>query len=276
MQTESSVGFTDCEQLDVICKEVRRRTLQGLFHAQSGHPGSSLSMVEILTTLFFREMNTQEPLRDRFILSKGHGAPSFYAVLSLKGIISQEQLDTLRDIESPLQGHPVKGTLPFIDASTGSLGQGLSVGIGYALASKIKKEDRRVYVVLGDGELQEGQNWEAAMAGVKFQLENLLAIVDYNRYQNDGPVSETMPLESLKGKWESFGWHVQEVDGHNIEALLQCYQNAREVTGPSCIIAHTIKGRGVSLIEKNASRYCLAINEQEYHDALKELGEKLL
>lgn len=257
--------------LKAVALETRRRTLKSIFHAQSGHLGSSLSIVEILTTLFFKEMNTLGPLRDRFILSKGHGAPSLYAILSLKGLIPQDQLLTLRVIDSPLQGHPVKDALPFMDASTGSLGQGLSIGIGYALASRYKQEDRRVFVILGDGELQEGQNWEAAMAASKFKLDRLTAIVDYNKFQNDGSIEETMPLEPIVDKWQAFGWHVQEVDGHNVQQLLEAYGNCPLNGRPSVIIAHTIKGKGVSFMEGNMSWFCKVLDEEAYALSMKEL-----
>ena len=191
-----------------IAREIRKLTIDSLYAAQSGHPGPSMSIVEILTTLFFSEMNLEGEKRDRFILSKGHAAPSLYATLSVLGHISGNEINSLRTIGSPLEGHPVKGKLPLIDASTGSLGQGLSIGIGYALGMKLKNEKRRVFVIIGDGECQEGQIWEAAMSAPKFALDNLLAIVDYNGYQNDGSVDKTMSLEPIRDKWESFNWHV--------------------------------------------------------------------
>ena len=258
--------------LDKVAKEIRIKTISSLYTAQSGHPGSSLSVVEILSTLLFREMKLKGEKRDRFVLSKGHATPSFYAALSVLGYISDKDLRTLREMGSHLEGHPVRGKLPLIDASTGSLGQGLSVGIGFALAIKLKKEDRRVYVVIGDGESQEGQIWEAAMSAPKFGLDNLLVIVDYNKYQNDGLVSEIMPIEPLRQKWESFNWHTLEVDGHNINELLSAYENARRAASPSVIIAHTIKGKGVSFMEGDMRWHSKAINQEEYKAAMQELG----
>lgn len=258
-------------ELKEIALEIRRRTINSLYAAQSGHPGSSLSIVEILTTLFFAEINLKGKNRDRFILSKGHAVPSLYAAFSLLGHISVEELKTLRQIGSPLEGHPVKGKLPFIDASTGSLGQGLSIGIGYALGIKLKNEERRVYVIIGDGECQEGQIWEAAMAASKFGLNNLLVILDYNKYQNDGSVKDTMPLEPLTQKWRSFNWHVQEVDGHNMNELLDAYKEARKFYQPSVIIAHTVKGKGVSFMESKIDWHSRAINNEEYKIAIQEL-----
>lgn len=254
-------------------KETRRRILKSLFVAQSGHAGPSLSLVEILVTLLFEEMSLEGNDRDRFILSKGHGVPAWYAVLSLAGYLPEEKLTTLRQMGSSLQGHPVKGTLPLIDASTGSLGQGLSVGIGYALGMRLKNQDRRVYVVVGDGESQEGQIWEAAMAAAKFELSNLLVIVDYNKFQNEASVDEQMPLEPFVEKWASFGWQTQELDGHDMGELLRAYERARHSPEPSVIVAHTIKGKGVSFMEGSVDWHSKALGEQEYKAALRELSE---
>lgn len=262
--------------LQTIARDIRRLTLKSLFHAQSGHPGPSLSIVEMLATLFFGEMNLDGEERDRFILSKGHAAPSYYAALCAKGFISEDLLMTLRDAGSPLEGHPVKGKHPMIDASTGSLGQGFSVGIGYALAMKLRKQDRRrVYVIIGDGESQEGQIWEAAMCAPKFKLDNLLVIVDYNKYQNDGAVADQMPLDPLAEKWRAFNWHVQELaDGHDVEALRAAYARARETKGrPSVIIAHTTKGKGISFMEGGQGWHSRAIKPDEFRRAMAELGD---
>ena len=254
-------------------KETRRRIIKSLFNAQSGHAGPSLSVVEILITLLFEEMDLEGNDRDRFILSKGHGVPAWYAALSLAGYLPEEKLSTLRQIGSPLQGHPVRGTLPLIDASTGSLGQGFSVGIGYALAMRLKHHNRRVYVVVGDGESQEGQIWEAAMAAAKFKLSNILVIIDFNKIQNEAFVDEQMPLEPFGEKWASFGWQVQELDGHDMGQLLRAYEQARRSSGPTVIIAHTIKGKGVSFMEGSVDWHSCALGEQEYKMAIKELSE---
>lgn len=255
-----------------ICRDIRKLTLDSLYAAQSGHPGPSLSIVEILATLFFDEMNLDGEERDRFILSKGHAVPSLYATLALKGYIQEDELKTLREVNSKLEGHPVRGTLPLIDASTGSLGQGLSVGIGYALGKRLKGDDHKVYVIVGDGESQEGQIWEAAMSAAKFKLDNLVAIVDYNGFQNDGAVKDQMPLEPLDKKWRAFGWHVQTVDGHNIEELLQAYKNTRRSKKPSAIIANTIKGKGISFMEGTMGWHSRKITPEEYKLAMEELG----
>jgi len=260
-------------QLEVIARQTRQYILQAVYAAQSGHAGPSLSMVEIMVTLRFSEMMVDGKFPDRFILSKGHAAPCYYAAEAAAGRIVPDQLKTLRQLGSPLQGHPVRGTMPFIDASTGSLGQGLSMGIGYALGARLRGEDRRVYVVLGDGEMQEGQIWEAAMSAAKFKLGNVLAIVDHNKFQNEDSVEKQMPLGSLLEKWNSFGWHAQELsNGHDIDALLRSYNEARkESDRPSIVIANTIKGRGVSFMEGNMEWHSKAPSDEEFKVAQREL-----
>jgi transketolase len=267
----------EISRLSDIAKEIRRRTILSLYTAQSGHPGPSLSWTEIATTLLFKEMDladNPDDERDRIILSKGHGVATLYSAISILNpeYISIDQLKTLRDLGSPLQGHPVRGTVPYIDASTGSLGQGLSVGIGYALGIKLKNQERRVYVILGDGECQEGQVWEAFMAAPKFNLNNLVAIIDHNKFQNESSVKDTMPLNPLEDKLKSFGWYVQRVDGHNIQGLLDAYDNTRASKFPSVIIADTIKGKGISFMENNMAWHSKVITPQEYDLALKDLN----
>ncbi|MBR9701518.1 transketolase [Candidatus Pacearchaeota archaeon] len=264
--------------LEKQANEIRRRTITSIYDAQSGHPGPSFSWADIASTLFFEVMNLDGPERDRFILSKGHGVPTLYAALSLRGDLPEEYLRTLREIDSPLQGHPVKGTLDLVDATTGSLGQGLSVGLGYDLTNKLKGNGANVYVVLGDGECQEGQVWEAAMSASKFAREGrssgLIATIDANGYQCE-KISEVMPsLEPLGDKWRSFGWDVQEVDGHNINALLGAYENAKkQKSKPSMIIARTIKGKGFSLMEQEPLNWHFRVlTEGEHAQAMKELG----
>jgi len=203
---------TKADDIQDISSEIRKRALTALYWAASGHPGSSLSVADIVTSLFFHEMNLEKG--DRFILSKGHAVPAVYAALSLRGDIGTAELRTLRKIGSRLQGHPVAGTIPHIDVSTGSLGQGLSIGLGMAKAKKMKGEKGNIYVVLGDGELQEGQNWEAFMAAPNLGLDNVVAIIDYNGFQNDASVEDTMSISPLEKKLESFGWNVHEVDGN--------------------------------------------------------------
>ena len=260
-----------------LTQKLRRHIVTMVAQAGSGHPGGSLSMVEIITALYFRVMhhNPYEPHwpdRDRFILSKGHCGPALYAALAEAGYIPLEELATFRNHGSRLQGH-VHIMTPGIEMSTGSLGQGLSFGIGVALAGRLDQRDYRVYVLLGDGECDEGQVWEAAMAAAHYKLDNLTAIVDRNKIQNDRWTSEAMELEPLADKWRSFGWQVAEVDGHALEQVIKALEEAKNAKGkPSVIIAHTIKGKGVSFMENNADFHGRAPNPEELELALKELG----
>jgi transketolase len=230
-------------ELQAIALRVRREIIEMIGAAKSGHPGGSLSAVEILTTLFFDVMrhdpaNPSWPERDRFILSKGHAAPVLYCMLAETGYTPKDQLNTLRKLGSIYQGHPDKRFIPALEASTGSLGVGLSLGIGMALAARLNKSLTRVYVVLGDGEIQEGQIWEAAMFGAFHKVDNVVAIVDYNRIQLDGFVKDIMEVEPLADKWRAFGWHTLEVDGHNIPQLQQAFAGAAQSKGkPTAIIA---------------------------------------
>ncbi|MBI3467271.1 MAG: transketolase, partial [Planctomycetes bacterium] len=221
----------------------------------SGHPSSSLSAVEVLTALYFGGVMKYDakrpdwPQRDRFIMSKGHAAPMLYAALAEAGFFPTSQLVTLRKLSSPLEGHPNMRRLPGVEASTGSLGQGLSIGIGHALAARLDKLEFRVYVMLGDGENDEGQVWEAAMSAVKFKLDNLVAVVDHNKYQQTGPTAEVLDLSPLVQKWAAFGWNAREIDGHNLSEVLDALEQARQTKGrPSAIIAHTEKGHGIKPI----------------------------
>jgi len=259
--------------------------------AGSGHPGGSLSAVEILSALYFRILrhNPAAPLwpdRDRFILSKGHAVPVLYAVLAECGYFPEEELMTLRKLGSRLQGHafayfppgteglcaPIQSP-PGIEMCAGSLGQGLSYSIGQALAARLDGRDYRVYCLMGDGELDEGQVWEAAMAAAHYALDNLVAIIDRNRIQNDGFVDDIMRTDPLPAKWQSFGWHVIEVDGHNVSQLIDAFEAARTVKGkPTVIIAHTIKGKGVSFMENTASWHGRAPTPEEAERALVELA----
>lgn len=261
-----------------IARQVRLDIIEMLYRAGSGHLGGSLSATDILVALFFAEMRTKSgdacwPHRDRFILSKGHGAPALYAVLSRLGYFAREELLTLRQFGSMLQGHPDSGCTPGVEIPTGSLGQGLSIANGLALASRLNGSDGRIYVLMGDGEIQEGQIWEAAMSAAHYGLDNLMAIVDRNRLQIDGRTAEVMSLEPLPEKWQAFGWHTLEVDGHNIPQLLKAFQTCRGVSGrPSVIIAHTVKGKGVSIFEDKAKYHGTTPNDEEYRQALQELG----
>lgn len=258
--------------------ELRRTIIQSIYDAQSGHPGPSLSWADIGVSLFFDEMKLEGKDKDTFILSKGHAAPGLYSILALKGYIDSNELKNLRQIDSPLQGHPVAGSLPLIDFSTGSLGQGLSLGIGYSLANKVLGNKGKIYVVLGDGEIQKGQVWEAAMSAAKFAKEDkmsgLIAILDNNGFQGDNPIEKTMPsLNPLKEKWESFGWYVQEIDGHNFNEISDAYKKCRKVDDkPSIIIANTVKGKGISYMEKDPlSWHGGTLNKESYTQAMSEL-----
>ncbi len=269
------------KELEVIAKELRVLTLKAVYRAQSGHIGGSFSCAEIITALYFYKLkiDPNNPLwedRDRFILSKGHAAPMLYAALARRGFFAEEEfINNLRKIGGRFQGHPDMRKTPGVEMTTGSLGQGLSVAVGIALGAKyIDKKNFRVYTLLGDGELDEGQAWEAFMSASKYKLDNLIYICDRNRVQLDGFTEEIMPLENLRLKIESFGWEVLEIDGHNIEAIIKALNYAETVRNkPTCIIAHTIKGKGVSFMENTHKWHGKAPNREEYEKALKELEE---
>ncbi|MDP8980305.1 MAG: transketolase [Acidobacteriota bacterium] len=268
----------DTAQLAEIAKTVRRDIIQMITAAKSGHPGGSLSAVEILVTLFFDVMrhdpaNPKWPDRDRFILSKGHAAPVLYSVFAECGYTPKDQLNTLRQMGSIYQGHPDVRFIPALEASTGSLGEGLSLGLGMALAAKLDHSPARVFVVLGDGEIQEGQVWESAMFGGDKSVDNIVAIVDYNHIQLDGFVNDIMPLDPLPEKWRSFNWHTLEVNGHSIPELQAAFAEAAATKGkPTAIIAHTIKGKGVSFMENNPKFHGVAPTHEEMEKAMLELA----
>lgn len=269
---------TDNKKLNEIARELRLDILDMTTKAGSGHPSSSWSSVEILTALYFGGIlryRSEEPWweeRDRFIMSKGHAAPLLYAVLARAGYYDREEIWRLRQINSPVQGHPIQGMMPGVEATTGSLGQGLSLGLGHILGARLNNLDYRVYVLLGDGECEAGQIWEAAMAAAHFKADHLTAILDYNKYQETGPISREMALEPLVEKWHSFGWHVEEVDGHDIQAILEKLQFIKQINGcPSLIIAHTIKGKGVSFVEADFTFHGRALNPEQAENAREEL-----
>ena len=265
-------------ELQETAKRVRREIVTMIGEAKSGHPGGSLSAVEILTTLFFNVMrhdpaNPSWADRDHFILSKGHAAPVLYCMLAETGYTPLDQLKTLRKLGSIYQGHPDRRFIPALEASTGSLGVGLSVGLGYALAARLDGRPSRTYVVLGDGEIQEGQIWEAAMFGAYHKVDNLVAIVDYNKIQLDGFVKDIMEVAPLADKWRSFGWHTIEVDGHDIPKLQAAFAEAAATKGkPTCLVANTIKGKGVSFMENNPKFHGTAPTPAEVQTALQELA----
>ena len=265
-------------ELDAIARRLRLDSIKMIAAANSGHPGGSLSAADIVTALYFGGVLKHDPKRpdwpdrDRFILSKGHGVPVLYAALAERGYFPTSELKTLRQVDSRLQGHPVQGLTPGIEASTGSLGQGLSIGIGHAIAGRLDGKHYRTYVLLGDGECQEGQVWEAGMTAGNYELDTLIAIVDNNRYQLDGPVEEINSIQPLADKFRAFKWHTLEVDGHDIGAVLDALHQARAHEGrPTCIIAHTVKGKGVTFMENNNEFHGKAPNADQLAVALGQL-----
>jgi transketolase len=265
-------------ELEKMAKQLRRDVITMISTAGSGHPGGSLSAADIVTALYFKVMkhNPKDPRwadRDRFVLSKGHAAPILYAALAECGYFPVEELSTLRKLGSRLQGHTDRTLTPGVEMSAGSLGQGLSYGIGMALAGRLDRQNYRVYVILGDGECDEGQVWEAAMFAPHHRMDNLTAIVDHNDLQLDGRVCDIMALEPLPDKWRAFNWNVLEIDGHNIGEILKALAKAGETKGkPTVIIAHTVKGKGVSFMEGNVDFHGKAPNAEQTEQALKELA----
>jgi len=279
--TQEMTHITDEVELQEIARQVRRDIVEMLYHAGSGHPGGSLSAADILVALFFGVMRLKPgdptwPKRDYFVLSKGHAAPALYAVLARLGYFPREDLVSLRRFGSHLQGHPCAHSTPGVEISTGSLGQGLSVATGIALGARLNGAGQRVYVLLGDGEVQEGQIWEAAMAAAHFKVDNLVAVLDRNRLQIDGRTWDVMSIEPLVDKWEAFGWHTTQVNGHSFPELLQALHACKYFQGqPSIIIAHTVKGKGVSIFEDKAKYHGVAPNKEEYEQAMRELAEQV-
>lgn len=265
------------EMLKEKALNIRLGALEGIYSASSGHPGGSLAIADILSYLYFSEMNVDpknpaDPDRDRLVLSKGHTAPALYAALAEKGYFDKSLLSTLRKFGSILQGHPDMKHIPGIDMSTGSLGQGFSAANGIALAGKIDKKDYRVYAILGDGESEEGQIWEAAMFGAHYKLDNLCAIVDNNGLQIDGKVTEVMNPTPLDEKFLAFGWNVYTIDGHNFEEIADALEKAKTVKGkPTAIIANCVKGKGVSFMENQVGWHGSAPNKEQYEQAIAEL-----
>lgn len=269
------------EKLQQISCKVRMGIIEGVYCAKAGHPGGSLSSADILTYLYFEEMklDPQKPNwedRDRFVLSKGHGAPALYSCLAHKGFFEVDELKTLRKIGSRLQGHPDMKHIPGVDMSTGSLGQGISAACGMAKAAKIMKKDYRVYAVLGDGELQEGQVWEASMFAAHNKLDNLCVVVDNNGLQIDGSIEEVCSPYPIDEKFKAFGFNVISIDGHDYDQIEAAYKEARNCKGkPTAIIAKTIKGKGVSFMENQVSWHGAAPNEKQYDTAMQELKQLL-
>lgn len=267
--------------LSITACKVRMGVIEGTYHAKSGHPGGSLSFADIFTYLYFKEMNIdpkdpKNPDRDRFVLSKGHTAPGLYAALANRGYFPVEDLKTLRHIGSYLQGHPNMNTTPGVDMSTGSLGQGVSVAAGMALGAKHENKNLRVYTATGDGEIQEGQIWEALMFAAHYKLDNLCVIVDNNNLQIDGEVSKVMSPYPIDEKLKAFGFEVICIDGHSFDEIEAAFEKAKTVKGrPTAIIAKTVKGKGVSFMENQASWHGTAPNGEQYETAMSELKAQL-
>jgi transketolase len=261
-----------------LCKKFRKELIECLHAIGSGHPGGSLSATEIITTLYFHELNVNpknpnDPDRDRFILSKGHAAPMLYLNLAEKGYFDMRELCNLRQLNHMLQGHPCAKTTPGVDLSTGPLGLGVSAAVGMALAGKLDKKKYNVYVLIGDGETQEGIIWEAAMAASKYKLENLIVILDHNKVQLDGTIDEIMPLGNINAKWESFGWKVIETNGHNIRDISSALKEAKQVkVKPTIIIAETVKGKGISFMEGKNIWHGKPIDDEHFNIAMEELS----
>ena len=272
--------MANIELLEDKANEIRKSIIKMINKSKSGHPGGSLSIADILSALYFEEMNVnpqnpKEENRDRFVLSKGHASPAIYATLAEKGYFNKELLDTFRSFGSILQGHPDMKKIPGIDMSTGSLGQGLSIANGMACSAKISDKDYRTYVIMGDGEIQEGQIWEAAMTAAHYKLDNLCAILDNNNLQIDGEIDKVMGIEPLDKKWEAFGWNVIKINGHNFESILKGLNEAKLCKEkPSILIAKTIKGKGVSFMENKAEYHGVAPTDDETLRALEELNKK--
>ena len=260
-----------------LSKKLRRNIIEAIYNAGSGHPGGSLSAIDIITALYFYKMrydpkNPKWPERDRFILSKGHGCPALYVALAEAGFFPREELKTLRRLGAMLQGHPSNET-PGVEISGGSLGQGLSVANGIALAGTLDNKDYHVYVLLGDGELQEGNVWEAAMTAAKYKLDNLTAIIDRNGLQQTAPTEQNKPLDPLSPKWQAMGWHTIEINGHDMQEIITALDGATGIKDkPTVIIANTVKGKGVSFMENSVEWHGRAPNREEYEKAMKELA----
>lgn len=270
------------QELQDLSREFRVWIIEMLTEAKSGHPGGSLSAIDLITALWFNELRGASdpknlaPDRDRFVLSKGHAVPALYAVFAKLGFIEQSELMTLRKTGSRLQGHPDRVRMPIVEASTGSLGQGLSVAQGLALGLRLEKKNSNVFCLMGDGEIQEGQVWEAAMSAPNFKLSNLCAILDQNNGQIDGPVDQVMPIEPVADKWRAFGWHVIRVDGHDFTQILGAYREFRErkekgATEPTFIIANTVKGKGVSFMEHQIGWHGVVPKADEAAKAIAEI-----
>ncbi|MBR3003304.1 MAG: transketolase [Clostridia bacterium] len=272
--------ITNVEELQKIATKIRQGIIEAVYSGKSGHPGGSLSIADIITVLYFNQMNIDEKNpkweeRDRLVLSKGHCSPALYSSLANRGFFEVERLKTFRKLDSNLQGHPDMNKVPGVDMTSGSLGQGLSAANGMAIAGKMDNKNYRVYCILGDGEIEEGQIWEAAMTASKYKLDNLCVIVDNNNLQIDGTIEEVMSSYPIDEKFKSFGFQVINIDGHNIQEIIDAFDVAKNVKGkPTCIIAKTIKGKGISYMENQVGWHGKAPNDEEYKIAMEEIGQR--
>lgn len=270
--------ITEIAQLEEIAKSIRKGIIEAVYRGKSGHPGGSLSIADIMTVLYFNQMNIDEKEpnwedRDRLVLSKGHCSPALYSCLAKRGYFETSELQTFRNIDSKLQGHPDMNKVKGVDMTSGSLGQGLSVANGMAIAGKLDNKAYRVYAILGDGEIEEGQIWEAAMASSKYKLDNLCVIVDNNNLQIDGTIEEVMSSYPIDEKFRKFGFEVITIDGHNIQEIIEALDKAKTIKGkPVCIVAKTIKGKSVSFMENQAGWHGKAPNDEQYKQAMEELS----
>lgn len=262
----------DINKLKRLANENRKRILKMVHDGKAGHPGGSLSVIDMLTAIYEMDVDLNSEKRSKVILSKGHTVPAQYAVLCSKGVISEQELSTFRKINSRLQGHPYTGTIPEVDATTGLLGQGLSIAVGMAIAKKNNNDDNHVYAIIGDGEMQEGQIWESLLQAAHYKLDNLIAVIDYNKLSSFDNVNESMNLEPLIDKIKAFNFHVIEIDGHDMEQVVNALNEAYSVKGmPIAIISNTVKGKGVSFMENNPKWHSGGISDEEYKIAITEL-----
>lgn len=260
------------QKLSFLAMENRERIIKMIYQAKAGHPGGSLSIIDILTAIYEMDVDLNAKQRSRVVLSKGHAVPAQYAVFNAKGIIKDEEMGTFRSANSRLQGHPYIVDIPESDATTGLLGQGLSIAVGIAVAKKASNDGHRVYAIVGDGELHEGQIWEAVLEAPQFKTDNLVLIVDYNKLSSSGPVNEVINLNPLTDKFRAFNWDVYEIDGHNMDQIVEVLSIARRGTGkPIAIIANTVKGKGVSYMENNPKWHSSALTDEEYTTAMKDI-----
>ena len=267
--------MSDINKLELLANENRKRIIEMVYKAKAGHPGGSLSVIVMLTAIYETDVDFNSNTRSRVVLSKGHAVPAQYAVLFSKGIISEKELGTFRKINSRLQGHPHIIDIPEVDATTGLLGQGLSIAVGMAIVKKNHKENNHVYAILGDGEMQEGQIWESLLQASHYKLDNLIVVIDYNKLSSSGAVNEVINLEPLAQKLKAFNYHTIEINGNNMSEVINALNEARDVKGmPTVIISNTIKGKGISFMENNPKWHASAISDEEYEVAMNDLAKE--